>query len=237
MKRAEAVRALLPAVAVTLLVVAAAVAAEFSELQLGKVDRPESDLAGQAEPATDEPLLQPPAIDLKLPWQERVVGQGILVVVLGAVLLVVLLVVLVVVLRVLARQASRRRLRPLRAVRSGSAPDEPDEEQLLAAVDAGLENLSDDDRDSRRAVIVCWLRLEEAVAAAGTPRHDSDTATDLVVRLLRSHQISEPVLGGLAEVYLLARFATHTVDERMRKQARAALHRLREELAGAVSAR
>ena len=62
-------------------------------------------------------------------------------------------------------------------------------EELVAALDAGLEELSDADRDPRRAVIACWVRLEQAAAAAGTPRHPGDTPTDLVGRLLAEQQV------------------------------------------------
>jgi Domain of unknown function (DUF4129) len=103
-------------------------------------------------------------------------------------------------------------------------------DRVLAAVDAGLSGLDDADADPRRAVIACWVRLEEAAAAAGTPRRPGDTPTDLVLRLLAAHQVSAPVLYPLAEVYRLARYATHTVDDGMRDQARAALRQLRAEL-------
>jgi hypothetical protein len=79
-------------------------------------------------------------------------------------------------------------------------------------------------------VIACWVRLEEAAAAAGTPREPGDTPSELVLRLLGEHQVSAPVLYQLAEVYRLARYATHTVDTTMRDHARAALGQLRDEL-------
>ena len=52
-------------------------------------------------------------------------------------------------------------------------------EELVAALDAGLEELSDTDRDPRRAVIACWVRLEQAAAAAGTkvPRAEGKAAS------------------------------------------------------------
>jgi Domain of unknown function (DUF4129) len=103
-------------------------------------------------------------------------------------------------------------------------------EDVLAAVDAGLSDLDDNDRDPRRAVIACWVRLEQAAAAAGTPREAGDTPTELVVRLLGAHQVSARVLYRLADVYRLARYATHVVDSGMRDQARSALRQLREEL-------
>jgi hypothetical protein len=105
-------------------------------------------------------------------------------------------------------------------------------DSVLAAVDAGLSDLDDADTDPRRAVIGCWLRLEEAAAVAGTPRQPGDTPTDLVLRLLAAHQVSSGVLYRLAELYRLARYATHAVDTGMRDRARAALRQLRAELAG-----
>jgi hypothetical protein len=114
-----------------------------------------------------------------------------------------------------------------------AAPPTPAEirQQVRAAVDAGLADLADDDADPRRAVIACWVRLEQAAAAAGTPRAPGDTSTELVHRLLAAHVVDATVLGGLAEVYRAARFATRTVDADMRDQARAALRRLRDDLA------
>ncbi len=103
-------------------------------------------------------------------------------------------------------------------------------EQVIAAVEAGLSDLDDSDTDPRRAVIACWVRLEHAAAAAGTPRHVGDTPTELVIRLLAGHAVSAAVLYPLAEVYRLARYAKHTVDNTMRDQARAALQQVRAEL-------
>jgi hypothetical protein len=108
----------------------------------------------------------------------------------------------------------------------------PAAEQVVAAVDAGLSDLSDTDLDPRRAVIACWLRLEQVAAAAGTPRQAADTPADLVTRLLAAHHVDPAVLAGFAEIYRRARYATHTVDEQMRGQARTALERVRSELTG-----
>jgi hypothetical protein len=105
----------------------------------------------------------------------------------------------------------------------------------VAALDAGLEELSDTDRDPRRAVIACWVRLEDAAAAAGTPRHPGDSPTDLVGRLLAEQRVDAGVLAALLEVYREARYATHTVDDQMRSQARSALQRLRADLGTARS--
>jgi len=103
--------------------------------------------------------------------------------------------------------------------------------EVIAAVEAGIVELSDTDTDPRRAVIACWVRLERAAAAAGTPRETGDSPTDLVTRLLAGHQVSRPTLEGLAFVYREARYATHPIGERSRQSAIEALRQLRAELA------
>lgn len=123
----------------------------------------------------------------------------------------------------------RRRQEPVH-----TRPETADE--VVAALDAGLVDLSDSDTDPRRAVIACWVRLEQTAEAAGTPRQIGDTPTDLVTRLLSGGRpVSADVLAAFADVYREARYATHTVDERMRRQARDALRRLRAELTAEVA--
>jgi hypothetical protein len=136
---------------------------------------------------------------------------------------------LLVVWALVRDQLRRRALRPATVV--DQEPAAQAAEDVVAALDAGLQDLSDNDRDPRRAVIACWVRLEQAAAAAGTPRRPGDTSTDLVGRLLAEQQVSADVLAELARVYREARYATHLVDERMRADARGALQRLRADLA------
>jgi hypothetical protein len=107
--------------------------------------------------------------------------------------------------------------------------------RVRAALDEGLTDLDEADSDPRRVVIACWVRLEVAAAAAGTPREVGDTSTELVERLLVTSPVTEGVLAAFAAVYREARFATHTVDAGMRDQARAALTQLRDELSVGVS--
>ncbi|MEH0843471.1 DUF4129 domain-containing protein [Micromonospora sp. CPCC 205711] len=115
--------------------------------------------------------------------------------------------------------------------------------EVAAVLDAGLVELDDTATDPRTAVIACWVRLEEAATEVGVPRRTGDTPTDLVGRLLRGDPsagvpaiASADVLDGFAHVYREARYATHTVDEHMRDQARAALRRLRGELTALAAA-
>lgn len=104
-------------------------------------------------------------------------------------------------------------------------------QEVVAAVDSGLDALSGDPDDPRRAVIACWVRLEAAAQAAGVPRGPADTPTDLVLRLLDGYAVSRPVLDGFADVYRRARYATGTVDEPMRAAATEALRQVRADLA------
>ncbi|MEV6343510.1 DUF4129 domain-containing protein [Actinoplanes sp. NPDC051851] len=215
-----------PLAAVFVLLLVTSLAATRSSPQLDRIT-PEETL-----PTTQAPLLPPtehpsaaatsaPAVEAAegLPgW----VGTAALVV-----LAIVVLVMVVVLSTALFRDASRRRGR--RGGKHGPRRARTAED-LVAALDAGLEELSDTDRDPRRAVIACWVRLEEAAAAAGTPRHPGDSPTDLVGRLLAEHQVDAAVLAGLLEVYREARYATHTVDDQMRYQARTALERVRADL-------
>jgi hypothetical protein len=147
-----------------------------------------------------------------------------------AVCLAAFVIVIVMLLWILVRDRLVQRRRAL-AVDPGRLPTAGETERhVRAAVDVGLADLDDADADPRRAVIACWLRLETAAAQAGTVREIGDTSTDLVARLLADHMVSADVLDGLAAVYREARFATHTVDEAMRDQARSALRQLRDEL-------
>jgi hypothetical protein len=149
--------------------------------------------------------------------------------------LCVVTVAVVVLLLVWYLIRERIRTRTAVTVDEGAAPQPRARvEEVAAAVDAGLEELSDADRDPRRAVIACWVRLEQAAAAAGTRRQIGDTPTELVLRLLAEHRVSRQVLDGFATVYREARYSTGPVDERMRITAVTALQRLRAELAADV---
>jgi ABC-type transporter Mla MlaB component len=219
-----AVRRWWPLAATVALLFVTALAATRSAPRLSSLD---PDSAPESEP----PLLPPPsrpADPSQAPQAVRELpdwlGTAALIVV-GVVAVVVLGVAVYAIVRDQARRARRKgRRAPQRRAQPRTA------EELVAALDAGLEELSDTDRDPRRAVIACWVRLEQAAAAAGTPRHPGDSPTDLVGRLLNEQQVDAAVLAALLDVYRQARYATHTVDDQMRRQARSALERLRADL-------
>ncbi|SNS89747.1 protein of unknown function [Asanoa hainanensis] len=214
----------------------AALAAGHSSLQIGQV---EAKPAAEQAQGGQEDFSQP--VQPSFPPEEEVAAAeprelpGWLAPAAGVLCAAVVLVVVVLVIWILVRDGLRRlRKRPVKY--ADPAAPAPDAAQVVAAVEAGLTDLSDTDGDPRRAVIACWLRLEQAAAAAGTPKQVGDSPTDLVARLLHAHQISADVLAALANVYREARYATHTVDDRMRTQARTALQRIRTELTAGIAA-
>ena len=223
-----------PLAAVLALLLLASLAATRSAVLLGAFNP-------DAAPTTEPPPLLPPSLKPEKvePSQGPAEAGGDLpdwtgtaaLVLLGVLALLVLGLVTWTVLRqTLSRRGSRKGRREQRPNEQRTAED------LVAALDAGLQELSDTDRDPRRAVIACWVRLEQAAADAGTPRHAGDSPTDLVARLLAEQRLDAGVLTPFAAVYRQARYATHTVDDQMRRQARSALERLRVDLgAGARS--
>lgn len=233
------VRRLLPMIAVVgllgvLVVVAAMSGPEVTGLPLpgrGRrvVTPPPAPAAGPTAAPTPTVSTAPPSVSVPgwLAWVPAVFG-------------VLLLAALVVLVVHLVRLYLRNRLpRDREDVDVAPLPVEVQDEagqRLRAAVDAGIEELDDDGTDPRRAVIACWLRLEAAAAAAGTPRAPADTPGDLVARMLAAHQVSAPVLRGCADLYRQARYAPGEVEESMRTQAREALGRLRTELAASGTA-
>ncbi|MEH1015355.1 DUF4129 domain-containing protein [Micromonospora sp. CPCC 206060] len=226
-----------PLAVVAGLLTVAGFAATRSGLRFSRVEQPSDEFPALAEYPTDTPSFPPmeevaPAEPTQLPgWITTL--AAVLCTLVAAVLIGLLVWSLFKGLSgSIRRRGAKAPVRPGTAGRSA----EQTAAEVVAALDAGLVDLSDTDADPRRAVIACWVRLEEAAAAAGVPRSVGDTPTDLVTRLLGSGsaRISVDVLAAFAHVYRQARYATHTVDEQMRDEARSALARLRAELTAEV---
>ncbi|MGC4745799.1 DUF4129 domain-containing protein [Micromonospora sp. DT201] len=230
-----------PVGAVGALLVGAALSAAHSSIGASRIP-PAENVPWVPEYPTAEP---PPSIPIE-PRNAGEVTQAhvpqwistVAIVLLGLAILAALGYLAWILLRGFRRRRAIRSLPAQRARRSaeGTARD------VVAALDAGLVELEDTDTDPRVAVIACWVRLEEAAAAAGVPRLAGDTPTDLVSRLLRGDPaagvpaiVSTDVLAEFAHVYREARYATRPVGERTRDQARAALRRLRGELSAVVT--
>jgi hypothetical protein len=182
------------------------------------------DPSGSVTVVVSEPVSGPPSDDdrpFTIPaWVQTVLG--------GLCALVALLIVGSLVFFAV-RDSIQARGRPI-DIEKGAPKPVSHAAEVVAALDAGLDQLAKSGSDPRSVVIGCWVRLEEAAASAGTPRRPSDAPYDYVLRLLEGHQISRPVLDRLVAVYRAARYSFGNVDEAMRTEAVAALQRLRAEL-------
>jgi hypothetical protein len=73
------------------------------------------------------------------------------------------------------------------------------------------------------AIVACWVRLVEEVAAAGMKQDRSRTSTEVVARVLGQHAVDADALAELAALYREARFSDHALTEADRARARDAL--------------
>jgi uncharacterized protein DUF4129 len=224
----QAWRRILPLLVVGGLLAAAAVAASWSSVGVHRVPLPLESLTASPRPSPSES-----SASSQLSRTAR--GEHTLVVIPEwvkiAVLLILAAIVLAFVISVIVYAIRNSRENRTDISVHAVNVTVTRREAVLAAVDATIEELANDDGDPRSAVILCWVRLEEIAATAGTARAPGDSPTDLVTRLLRAHQVSRPVLGTLADLYRTARYSRQEIGSSMRDQARAALGRLRAELA------
>jgi Domain of unknown function (DUF4129) len=102
---------------------------------------------------------------------------------------------------------------------------------LDSAISAGIDDL-ESERDTRRAVIKAYARMERALAAEGLPRRPSETPLEFLRRVLAGLHVGGHPVSRLTSLFERARFSQHEVDEPMRREAIDALSELRAELGG-----
>jgi hypothetical protein len=125
----------------------------------------------------------------------------------------------------------RKRYRPARSSDLQQVPadvEPPLAGELSATFDVALAAFRAGDRE--RAIIACWIRLEQLAEAAGFARQSSETSTDLARRWLADLPLDPAALGQLAALYREARYSGHYMSDAAIDSARAALARLRAEL-------
>jgi uncharacterized protein DUF4129 len=114
------------------------------------------------------------------------------------------------------------------------AGDEWDREaQLKAALDAVLADTLDDlraERDSRKAVIRTYARMEETFAAYGVPREEAEAPLEYVERVLARLSVSSFAINRITQLFARAKFSPHEIDAGMKDEAIDALVGLRAEL-------
>jgi hypothetical protein len=81
--------------------------------------------------------------------------------------------------------------------------------------------------DANRAIVACWIRLEQIAEEVGFARQPWETSTDLVTRWLGLASVPAEPLAELAELYREARYSGHAMSPASVEQARATLTRLR----------
>jgi hypothetical protein len=116
----------------------------------------------------------------------------------------------------LAREPTRRR-------------SQSSERELRAAIEEGLTDL-ETITDARAAVLACYARLQAAVDFAGIDRRPSDAPLELLERLIDDGRADPEVARRLTDLFEVARFSPHEVDEDMRRDAISSLQELRREL-------
>ncbi|MBA3555791.1 MAG: DUF4129 domain-containing protein [Gemmatimonadales bacterium] len=100
---------------------------------------------------------------------------------------------------------------------------------LWHEVDAGINALSAIP-DPRAAVLACYARMQRVVDAAGIARSPSDTPLETLENVLRERRVPAASARELTRLFEWARFSPHEIDEAMRREATAALIRVREGL-------
>jgi hypothetical protein len=95
-----------------------------------------------------------------------------------------------------------------------------------AAVDVSLEALRGEP-DPRRAVIAAYAAMERALSRAGLGRHRSEAPLEYVRRVLTEQTQAPDAVRAITDLFQVAKFSQHTVDEAMRGNAIDALQDIR----------
>lgn len=85
--------------------------------------------------------------------------------------------------------------------------------------------------DAREAVIACYVRMERALADAGTPRAAHESPMELLARVLGEYDVPEGDVRRLTALFTEARFSHHPVDDTMRDAAQRSLRNVAGSLA------
>ena len=101
-------------------------------------------------------------------------------------------------------------------------------EELGRALDEAIDDLRRDP-DPRRAVIAAYARMEQALTLYGFPRRPSEAPYEYLHRVARDLEAEQPV-AALTELFEVAKFSEHSVDETMRGRAIDALTAVRQEV-------
>ena len=121
-----------------------------------------------------------------------------------------------------------RALFRLRWERTVPEPEQDSKAAIEETVSRSRELLRTDTPSN--AVIACWTALLEGVAALGLQAHPSETATDVMQRVMSDLDVDDDALDELADLYREARFSDHPLTDEHRLVAQDALDRVQHSL-------
>lgn len=130
----------------------------------------------------------------------------------------------VVLISIVAWVMSERRRRRQALVR-----DSATQETMSEAIEEGIETLLSHP-DPRQAVIAAYSVMERAFARAGSARRHYETPLEFVGRILSSVPRAGADATKLADLFELAKFSQHEIDEKMRGIAVNSLSNIRNQL-------
>jgi hypothetical protein len=108
---------------------------------------------------------------------------------------------------------------------SSVAPEDPHVRQVQRAMRAGLRELRGH-ADPRQAIIACYARLEYLLEDHGIPAYRHLTPQEYMGAALRGLDLPPDAFAGLIQLFELARYSLHPLDEAARAAATDHLERL-----------
>lgn len=115
-----------------------------------------------------------------------------------------------------------------------TAPDEAQVRRVHRAMTAGLRELREH-TDPRQAIIACYARLEHLLEDHGVPAYHHLTPQEYMGTALRGLALPPQAFAGLIQLFELARYSLHPLDDTARTLAIAHLETLRAHLTGGAS--
>jgi hypothetical protein len=110
-----------------------------------------------------------------------------------------------------------------------TAPELEARKQLEKLLDETLDDLRRE-RDPRRAVIAAYARMERSLARYGLPRRPAEAPLEYLGRVLAQLTGSGAAARRLTRLFERAKFSEHSIDQRMKEDAIAAVGAVRDEL-------
>jgi hypothetical protein len=103
------------------------------------------------------------------------------------------------------------------------------DDRIREVIEGSLADL-DTISDPRAAVLACYARLQAAADHAGIDRRASDAPLELLERLIEDGRADTEAARRLTDLFEVARFSPHAIDEAMRRDAISSLNALKDGL-------